>query len=111
MCQEYIKARRFKQDKEIEKKTGRLIQCSLSKRKKMATEQSMAQATTHAANEGIKAELATVREVGNPVNNARIIHTIPRSSTPMPRQPTFEWKPLDKFQELCTFEMEKKNIL
>ena len=43
-----------------------------------------------------KVAIITVREAGNLTNNARLIHTVPRSSGQMLRQPTFDWKASDK---------------
>ena len=39
-----------------------------------------------------KATIMAVREADKPVNNARPIHTMPRSGDPVLRQPTFDWK-------------------
>ena len=35
---------------------------------------------------------------------------MPTSSGPAQRQPTFDWKAKDKYQELVNFETEVKNI-
>ena len=39
-----------------------------------------------------KAAIMAVREVDNLVNNARPIHTMPRSGSPVLREPMFDWK-------------------
>ena len=51
-----------------------------------------------------------VREADNLVNSARPIHTVPGLGSLTLRQPTFDWKAADKYQELCNFETEVKNI-
>ena len=61
-----------------------------------------------AVNEAAKAAIITIREADNLINNARSIHTMPRSGIPVLRQPT--WKVAKKYQELCNFEIEVKNI-
>ena len=67
------------------RKTSSLTQGSLSKRKKKANEQSMTQAKTQAAIEVIM----VVRKADNLVNNATLIHGMPRSSGPALIQPSF----------------------
>ena len=54
--------------------------------------------------------MMAVREADNLGNNDRPLHTIPRSSDPEKSQQTFDWKATDKYQELCYFEIEVKNI-
>ena len=51
-----------------------------------------------------------VREADNPVNSARIIHAMPGSDGPALGQPLVDWKMADKYQNLCNFEVEVKNI-
>ena len=63
-----------------------------------------------AAIEATKAEIMAIREADNPVNSARPIHTTARLDSLAWRQPTFYWKMRDKYQELCNFETEVKNI-
>ena len=38
------------------------------------------------------------------------MHAMPRSGNPALRQATFDWKVADKYQEVCNFETEVKNI-
>ena len=76
----------------------------------MATEQSMTQMIMQAAIKGTKSVIMVVREADNLVNNAKPIQAMPRSSSPVLRQPTFDWKASNKYQELCSFEIETKNI-
>ena len=56
----------------------------------MATDHIMTQAITWAAIEAVKAAIIAVREVDNPVNNARQLHTMSRSGNPTLRQPTVD---------------------
>ena len=48
-----------------------------------------------------------VIEAENPVNSAWSVHVMPR--TPL-KQPTFNLKAADKYQGLCNFAIELKNI-
>ena len=48
----------------------------------MAAEQSMMQKIKESVIKTIKAVLMTVRDAENPVNNARPVHTAPRSGEP-----------------------------
>ena len=52
----------------------------------------------------------TVRDTENPVNNARLINVTSISGCPVLRQPKFDWKAADKYQELFTFKEGVKNI-
>ena len=54
-----------------------------------------------AATKAIKAAMMAVREAVIPISNARPIYTLPRSSNPASRQPIFDWKAIEKYQELC----------
>ena len=56
----------------------------------MATEQSITQVIT--VIQAVKEAVMVVNEVQNPVNNARPIHSMPRSGSHVLRQPTFDWK-------------------
>ena len=77
----------------------------------MAAEQGMIQAIMQAVTETSKADIVAIREAEKTVNNARPVHAAPRSGSPAQKQPTFDWKVQDKYQELCNFEIEVKNIL
>ena len=57
-----------------------------------------------------KAEIMTVREADNLVINARPIPAMPRSGGLVLREPMFDWKVADKYQELCNFEIAVKII-
>ena len=57
----------------------------------MKIEQSMTEAIMQAAIKVIKAAIMAVREVDDPVRNARSIHTAPRMGSPVLRM-SFEWK-------------------
>ena len=64
----------------------------------MLTEQNMTQAIMQAAIEAAKATIKVVKEADNPVSDARpVLQHLDEAS--------------DKSQELCNFEMDKKNIL
>ena len=80
-------------------KTGKLMQGTLSKRQNIVTEQHMTQVIMQAANEATKASVMVLNEADNPVDNARPIHTRPRSIGPVLRQPMFDFKAPDKYQE------------
>ena len=87
------------------------IRQAQEKKERMAVEQSMMQATLQAAIEATKATLITVREADKPFNNVSPIHKTPRLGSPVLRQPMFDWKATHKYQELCNFKIEVKNIL
>ena len=70
----------------------------------------MTHAMMKAAIAGAKAAIMTVREADNLVSNARPLHTTPRLGSPALRQQMFDWKARDKYQELCNFPLEVKNI-
>ena len=53
----------------------------------------------------------TVREVDNPVNNARSIHKTTRLGGPALWQPIFDRNATEKYQELCNFEIEVRTFL
>ena len=76
----------------------------------MATKQSMTKKTTQASIKASRAAIMAVREADNPVNYAGQVHTMSRSNGPVLRHPVFDWKATDKYQELCNFEIEVKNI-
>ena len=46
--------------------------------------------------EAAQAAIMAVREADNPVSNVRPIHTTPRSGGSPSKQPTFDWKVIDK---------------
>ena len=54
------------------------------------TEQSITQVITQEVIEATKAAIMAVREADNPVDNARPIHTMPRSGMPVLQQPMFD---------------------
>ena len=84
---------------------------SQEKQDKMAAEWSMGQAIMQAAIEAIKGAILAVREADNPVNGVRPIHTIPRLDSLVWRQPTFDWKAADKYQELFSFKIVVNNFV
>ena len=67
----------------------------------------MMQEITWAAIEAAKAAIITIRVALNPVNAAWPVHVIPRIGSPVPKQPTFDWKAADKYQELWNLEIEE----
>ena len=40
------------------------------------------------------------RQADKPINNAGPMHTMPRSCGPLLKQPTFDWKVVEKYEEL-----------
>ena len=76
----------------------------------MATEESLVEAVMQAAGKAAKVAIMMVREADNLVKNARPIHIIPRSSGKVLRQPMFDLKDTNKYQEPCNFEIQVKNI-
>ena len=76
----------------------------------MAAEQSMTHAIMQAVIEATKAAIMAIREADNLVNNARPVHTGPRSGSLALKQSTSDCKGPNKYQELCTFEKEIKKI-
>ena len=67
---------------------------------KMAAEQKMTQAIMEAA----KVVLMAVRGADNLVNSARNVKTMPRSGSPVLRQPIFDWKAADKTRNCVTLK-------
>ena len=76
----------------------------------MITEQSMPQTIMQAEIKVTKAPVIALREADNLVNNARQIHTMPRSGSTVLRQQTFDWNVANKYQDLCNFEIEVKTF-
>ena len=58
----------------------------------MAAEQNMMQAITQKAIEADKPVMMAVREADNLVNAARPVQAMPRTGSPVLKQPTFDWK-------------------
>ena len=52
----------------------------------------------------------TVREAVSQGNTTRPGETMPKPVGSVLKQPTFNWKPPDKYKELCNFEIYVKNI-
>ena len=75
----------------------------------MAAEQSMAWAIMQVTTEATKVAIMAVRVADNPVTSARPVHTMPRSGGLALRQPMFDLKAAEKYQELCNFEIKVKN--
>ena len=63
---------------------------------RMMTKQNMMQAIIEAA----KVAMMAVKEAENPVTAARSVQVMLGTSGPLLRQPTFDWKASDKYQEL-----------
>ena len=76
----------------------------------MAIEESMTQAIIQAVIEAAKTVTMAIIEANNPISNTRPVHATPRSGGPTQKHLTFEWKLADKYQELCNFKIEVKNI-
>ena len=57
-----------------------------------------------------KTAIMAVRETDNPVNNAIPIHVMPRSGDSVLRQPIFDWKGAEKYQQLCNSEIVIKTF-
>ena len=70
----------------------------------------MTQTITETAVEATKAAIMVYRESDSLVNYTSSIHSIPRLGGPPLRQPTFDWKARDRYQELGKFRIEVKNI-
>ena len=60
--------------------------------------------------EAVKAAIIAGREADNLNSNAKPMHAILRSGSPALRQLALEWKVTDKYQELCHFKVEVKDI-
>ena len=58
----------------------------------MASDHNMTQAITLAVIDVARASLMSVREAEGPTKTTRAVHTVPTSSGPTFRQPTFDWK-------------------
>ena len=78
---------------------GRYRQTAISQvyNKEMTAEQRMTQIKTQAAIQAAKTAIMTVRETDNLVSNARPVHTMPGSGSPVLKQLTFDWKVADKY--------------
>ena len=63
----------------------------------MAAEQAMTQTLTQAVTEATKAVIMAVRDADDLVNAARPVQTIPRTGSPVLKQPTFIGKVNDKY--------------
>ena len=70
----------------------------------------MMQVIIKAAIRATKAAIMAVGVADNPDNNARPIHSMPRSGVPVLRQSTFDGKVADKYQDMFKLEMEVNNI-
>ena len=70
----------------------------------------MIQVKMPAVIEATKAAIMTIKEAYNSVNNARLVHRAWRLGNLALKQPMFDWKMADKYQELCNFETEAKTI-
>ena len=76
----------------------------------MTAEQSITQAIMQALIDTAKAANVAIRKSENLVNNARPVHAAARSDGPVLRQPTFDWKVTNIYQEVCNFEIDIRNI-
>ena len=52
--------------------------------------------------------IMAVREAEIPANTTRPALAMPKTGGPVLKQPTFDWKAIDKYIELCNFEIEVK---
>ena len=77
---------------------------------KIAPEWNMTQVITQAAIEAAKMEILIVRETEVLTKVRKVMHAAPRVSRPSLKQPTFNWKVTDKYDELIIFEMDVRNI-
>ena len=68
--------------------------------------QNMTQANTQAVMEAGKAAKMAV-EAESQVNTARSVQEMPRASSPGLKQPIFDWKAKDKYEELQNFEINE----
>ena len=74
----------------------------------MSAEQSMTETIMQSEIKATKAAIMAVTGVDKPVNITRPVHTALRSGSPALKQPKFDWKAAEKYQELCNFEIEVK---
>ena len=63
-----------------------------------------------AAMEAAKTAIMAISEADNPVNHYRLVHVAARSVGPTLKQIDFDWKEVNKYKELCNFEIDVKNI-
>ena len=68
----------------------------------------MTQAITQTVAGAAKATMV-VREAEGPTKSRRPVHAVSRSSGPALKQPTFNWKAQDKYDELKNFKMDVIN--
>ena len=68
----------------------------------MAAEQNMTQTLTQTAIKAAKTVIIAVRE-------SEILVSYDRQIQTTLKRPTFDWKAIGKYQELCNFEIEVKN--
>ena len=69
----------------------------------------MTQAIMPSPIEASKADMMTIREADNLINNATPIHIILRLGGPALKT-YIDWEVAIKYQELCDFEIDVKNI-
>ena len=71
----------------------------------MAAEQIMTHAILQAAIGATKAAIMAITEVDNQMKNTRPVHPMEKSGGPALKQPTFDLKAADKYQELSCHVM------
>ena len=90
-------------------------QVRLTKRKKVENAKAMTQAVTQAATEATKIEMQAISEAEGPTQRNNATVTTPsmstRSSRPVVKQVTFDWKCQDQYNELLNFEMDVKILM
>ena len=59
---------------------------------------------------GIEDATVAIMTIRDPGQQCHIITCVPGSGGLALKQLTFDWKVADKYQELCNFEMQVKNI-
>ena len=79
--------------------------------KEMASNQSMTQAIAKVVAETYKAAILAVRELGSTGEHIQTTQVMPMISGPRIKHPTFDWKALDKYNELHNFEIEVRDIV
>ena len=77
----------------------------------MAAEQNMTKAIMQAAMEAAKAAIMVIKEAENSVSTAKPIQMMPKTGDLALKQPIFDWKVPDKYQELQNIKIEVEKIM
>ena len=75
----------------------------------MASKESMTQVLSWVAIKAAKTAIMAMTEAEGLSKSRRASHLVERASRPTMRQPTFDWKAQDKFNELNNFKIKGRH--